>query len=57
MTVTDHGARSTRAFDDQVGWLAVRCDQSAVAELIAVAKRDLRPGDELDGGEATRSTG
>ncbi len=35
----DHDVRSTRAFDDQVAWLAVYCDRSTVAELMRVTWR------------------
>ena len=35
----DHGARSTRSFDDQVGWLAVYCNQSTVSELMRISWR------------------
>jgi transposase len=34
-----HQARFTRAFEDQVAWLAVRCSKSATAELMRVAWR------------------
>jgi transposase len=34
-----HGAGHTRAFDDQVAWLAVQCSRSAVVELMRVAWR------------------
>jgi transposase len=35
----DHGARSTRSFDDQVTWLAVNCNASVVAELMRISWR------------------
>jgi Helix-turn-helix domain of transposase family ISL3/zinc-finger of transposase IS204/IS1001/IS1096/IS1165 len=35
----DHGARSTRSFDDQVAWLAVHCDRSTASELMRVSWR------------------
>jgi transposase len=34
-----HSSRFTRAFEDQVAWLAVNCSKSAVAELMRVAWR------------------
>lgn len=34
-----HGSRFTRAFEDQVAWLAVNCSRSAVAALIRIAWR------------------
>lgn len=34
-----HGAGHTRAFDDQVAWLAVQCSKAAVTELMRVAWR------------------
>lgn len=34
-----HGAGHTRAFDDQVAWLAVVCSKSAVTELMRIAWR------------------
>jgi len=34
-----HGAGHTRAFDDQVAWLAVACSKSAVTQLMRVAWR------------------
>jgi transposase len=34
-----HGARHTRAFDDQVAWLAVHTSKTAVTELMRVAWR------------------
>jgi transposase len=34
-----HQARFTRAFEDQVAWLAVHCSKSATAELIRIAWR------------------
>ena len=34
-----HKARFTRAFEDQVAWLAVQCSKSATAELMRVAWR------------------
>lgn len=34
-----HGAGHTRAFDDQVAWLAVTCSKTAVTELMRVAWR------------------
>ncbi|MDX2974679.1 ISL3 family transposase [Kribbella solani] len=34
-----HGAGHTRAFDDQVAWLAVVCSKTAVTELMRVAWR------------------
>ncbi len=35
----DHGARSTRGFDDQVAWLAVYCNRSTVSELMRISWR------------------
>lgn len=35
----DHGARSTRAFDDQVAWLATHCAKTAVVELMRISWR------------------
>lgn len=35
----EHDARFTRSFDEQVAWLAVHCDQSAVSELMRVSWR------------------
>jgi transposase len=35
----DHDVRSTRAFDEQVAWLAVHCNQSAVSELMRISWR------------------
>lgn len=34
-----HGAGHTRAFDDQVAWLAVTCSKTAVTELMRIAWR------------------
>jgi len=34
-----HGAGHTRAFDDQVAWLAVQCSKTAVTELMRIAWR------------------
>jgi transposase len=34
-----HGSRFTRAFEDQVAWLAVNCSKSAVAALMRIAWR------------------
>jgi transposase len=34
-----HRARFTRAFEDQVAWLAVNCSKSAVAELMRISWR------------------
>lgn len=34
-----HGAGHTRAFDDQVAWLATQCSKSAVVELMRIAWR------------------
>jgi transposase len=34
-----HQARFTRAFEDQVAWLAVQCSKSATAELMRIAWR------------------
>jgi len=39
VTWADHDARTTRSFDDQVGWLAVHCNRSAVSELMRVSWR------------------
>lgn len=33
----DHGARFTRAFDDQVAWLATHCAKTAVVELMRIS--------------------
>lgn len=35
----DHDSRTTRSFDDQVAWLAVHCNQTAVSELMRVSWR------------------
>jgi transposase len=35
----EHGARSTRSFDEQVAWLAIRCDRTAVSELMRISWR------------------
>ncbi len=35
----DHDARFTRAFDEQVVWLAVHCAKSAVGELMRISWR------------------
>jgi transposase len=35
----DHSARSTRAFDDQVAWLATHCAKTAVVELMRISWR------------------
>jgi transposase len=50
-----HGAGHTRAFDDQVAWLAVQTSRTAVTELMRVAWRTVgsivgRVGAELDAG-------
>ena len=34
-----HGAGHTRAFDQQVAWLATQCSKSAITELMRVAWR------------------
>lgn len=56
-----HGAGFTRAFEDQVAWLAVECSKTAVSELMRIAWRTvgrilervakwlLRPGRQLTG--------
>ena len=56
-----HDSRFTRAFEDQVCWLAVNCSKTAVAELMRIAWRSvgtilervaaeaMREGDLLDG--------
>jgi transposase len=36
-----HGSRFTRAFEDQVAWLAVNCSKSAVAQLMRIAWRSV----------------
>jgi len=36
-----HDARFTRAFEDQVAWLAFNCSKSAVAELMRIAWRSV----------------
>jgi transposase len=36
-----HGSRFTRAFEDQVCWLAVNCSKTAVAELMRIAWRSV----------------
>jgi transposase len=36
-----HGSRFTRAFEDQVCWLACNCSKTAVAELMRVAWRSV----------------
>jgi transposase len=53
----DHGARSTRSFDEQVAWLAVRCDQSATSELMRISWRTVgwivaRVSERLGAGQA-----
>jgi transposase len=35
----DHDARTTRSFDDQVGWLVVHCNRTAVSELMRISWR------------------
>lgn len=57
----EHGARSTRCFDDQVAWLAVHTDRTAVSMLMRihwktvgwiverVSRRLRQGGDPLDG--------
>ncbi len=35
----EHGAHSTRSFDDQVAWLAVHSDQTAISDLMRVSWR------------------
>jgi len=51
-----HGARFTRAFEDQVAWLAVHCSKSAVAQLMRVAWRTVGAICERVAGEAERGT-
>jgi len=36
-----HGAGHTRAFDDQVAWLATHCSKSAVTQLMRIAWRSV----------------
>ena len=48
-----HGAGHTRAFDDQVAWLAVQCSKTAVVELMRIAWRSVgaivtRVQDDID---------
>ena len=38
-----HGVWHTRAFDDQVAWLAMHCSKSAVGELMRIAWRTVDP--------------
>ncbi|MCA1680449.1 MAG: ISL3 family transposase [Actinobacteria bacterium] len=49
-----HNARFTRAFEDQVAWLAVNCSKSAVAELMRVAWRSVGQICERVAAEAQR---
>jgi transposase len=50
-----HDARFTRAFEDQVAWLACRCSKTAVAELMRVAWRSVRGILERVADEARRN--
>ena len=49
-----HDARFTRAFEDQVCWLAVNCSKTAVAELMRVAWRTVGTILERGADEARR---
>ena len=49
-----HDSRFTRAFEDQVCWLAVNCSKTAVAELMRVAWRSVGAILERACAEATR---
>ncbi len=49
-----HGARFTRAFEDQVAWLAVNTSKTVVAELMRVAWRSVGTILERVAGEAAR---
>ncbi|MBW8060804.1 MAG: ISL3 family transposase, partial [Solirubrobacterales bacterium] len=49
-----HGSRFTRAFEEQVAWLAVNTSKSAVAELMRVAWRTVGRICERVAGEAGR---
>ena len=49
-----HDSRFTRAFEDQVCWLAVNCSKTAVAELMRVAWRSVGTILERVAGEAAR---
>jgi transposase len=49
-----HKSRFTRAFEDQVAWLAVNCSRSAVAELMRIAWRTVGGICERVAGEAER---
>jgi transposase len=50
-----HDARFSRAFEDQVAWLACRCSKTAVAELMRVAWRSVRGILERVADEARRN--
>lgn len=50
-----HDARFTRAFEDQVAWLACHCSKTAVAELQRVAWRSVRGILERVADEARRN--
>jgi transposase len=50
-----HDARFTRAFEDQVAWLACNCSKTAVAELMRVAWRSVRGILERVADEARRN--
>jgi transposase len=50
-----HDARFTRAFEDQVAWLACRCSKTAVSELMRVAWRSVRGILERVADEARRN--
>src|SRR4051812_49692401 len=49
-----HGSRFTRAFEDQVAWLAVHCSKTAVAALMRIAWRTVGAIVERVAEEATR---
>jgi transposase len=49
-----HGSRFTRAFEDQVAWLAVHCSRTAVAQLMRIAWRTVGGIVERVCEEATR---
>ena len=51
-----HGSRFTRAFEDQVAWLAVNTSKSAVAELMRIAWRTVGSICERVAAEAQRQT-
>ena len=57
-----HGAGHTRAFDEQVAWLAVACSKTAVTELMRIAWRTVgaiitRVWADVERARSTGSTG